>query len=114
MKYGKYSLIIATHDVTLGEHTNIGVILFDETGKLVGVKVDGKRAKMRGDLMPYYILDMLEENYKRRFPTLKDLEKTQDTMAHCMSSIQTTGVCATLLRDNTLDDLFRRFVLGEK
>ena len=111
LKYGKYVLIVATHDITLGEHTNIGLMLFDENGNLVNIKVNDERAKIRGDLFRDYKTDYLEDFYKERFKTLNDVYRIQDSLAHNMSIIHTLSPCGTRL--DQFDRLFERLVLGK-
>ena len=109
-KAGSYVIVFARNHKTNDEITNIGIMVFDEEGKLVFRRMGPfDRAIYRGDLNPSYIeyLDKYGENY-----TLEIVKQALESDGHYMSSIQMSQPRKLILHEENYESTYQSFVLG--
>lgn len=114
-----YSVIYVINHNRVTEHTNVGVLIYGDDGKLFGHRVEGpERAVARGDLAAERT-DYINAEYFsalcQQKATVDTLKRTFESMGHAMSSVQFRDLLPTITADQeALDRLFNTFVLGKK
>jgi hypothetical protein len=105
----KYALIVSGDPLT-GEHTNIGVIVFDSDGKYFSHRRPSlARAIARGDWQADDPGDWLD-NWIRNIESEAKLSLVHESNGHAMSRTRIGSLCgSTLSPANLLDQLFARF-----
>lgn len=110
----RYYLLIVSADILRGEHTNVGLMVYDERNQLAGVKVvpDLERANQRGDNRPEYNRTPADiEAFARSFPDKAALDKWFDSYGGAAASLNIIpGGASTRTPEATLEDMYRRLV----
>jgi hypothetical protein len=95
-------VVIKTGDPVRGEHTNIGVIVFDGDGNQHSYRLDDlTRAKARGD---YPAADPGEwiSRWAESLSSVEILTRRQDTIAAAMSSVWVGELCGAIVGPSEL------------
>lgn len=113
--HGYYLILRAVNHNRPGEATNIGCAVYASDGHQIGSRADTlDRAVMRGDLSAdrAEALKDYASTILRSHKTMASVQQAHRSTGHAMSSIQLGDLNVTLIKPNTVDDIFERYVIG--